>query len=193
MRCRSVGSGILTVTNSTISNNIAGTGGGVLNFRNLTVSNSTISNNSASIGAGIHNYGDVTVSNSTISDNRVASGGGIYNERAARLAIGNTILKQGQNIVNEYRVEVTSLGYNLCSDNGNGVLTGPGDQINTHPMLGPLQNNGGPTETHALLPGSPAIDRGNPSFTPPPEYDQRGPGYPRVGNGRIEIGAFEVQ
>ena len=88
---------------------------------------------------------------------------------------------------------VTSLGYNLASDNGGGVLTGPGDQINTDPMLGPLQDNGGPTFTHALLPGSPAINAGNPNFTPPPSFDQRGPGYPRVVNGRIDIGSFEVQ
>jgi hypothetical protein len=59
-------------------------------------------------------------------------------------------------------------------------------------MLGPLQNNGGPTFTHELLTGSPAIDAGDPSFTPPPNYDQRGPGFNRVVNGRIDIGAFEV-
>ena len=60
-------------------------------------------------------------------------------------------------------------------------------------MLGPLQDNGGPTFTHALLPGSPAINAGDPSFTPPPFYDQRGPGFDRVVNGRIDIGSFEVQ
>jgi len=60
-------------------------------------------------------------------------------------------------------------------------------------MLGPLQDNGGPTFTHALLTGSPAIDAGDPNFTPPPYYDQRGPGFARVVNGRIDIGAFEVQ
>jgi hypothetical protein len=60
-------------------------------------------------------------------------------------------------------------------------------------LLGPLQNNGGPTLTHALLAGSPAIDAGDPSFTPPPFYDQRGPGFRRVVNGRIDIGSFEVQ
>src|SRR5262249_56283595 len=79
------------------------------------------------------------------------------------------------------------------SDNGGGSLTATGDQINTDPMLGPLQDNGGPTFTHALLPGSPAIDTGDPSFTPPPDFDQRGPGYPRVGNERIDIGSFEAQ
>jgi hypothetical protein len=70
-------------------------------------------------------------------------------------------------------------------------LNGPGDQINTDPMLGPLQNNGGPTLTHALLPGSQAIDTGDPSFAPPPFTDQRG--FPRVANGRIDKGSFEVQ
>ena len=63
---------------------------------------------------------------------------------------------------------VTSLGYNLASEDGGGVLTGPGDQINTDPMLGPLQDNGGATFTHELLPRSPAIDARDPSFTPPP-------------------------
>jgi hypothetical protein len=81
----------------------------------------------------------------------------------------------------------------VSSDNGGGFLTAIGDQINTDPMLGPLQDNGGPTFTHELLTGSPAIDAGNPNFIPPPDYDQRGPGYPRVVNGRIDIGSFEVQ
>jgi uncharacterized MnhB-related membrane protein len=88
---------------------------------------------------------------------------------------------------------MTSLGYNLSSDGAGGYLTGPGDQIYTDPLLGPLQNNGGPTFTHALLPGSPAIDAGDPNFTPPPFFDQRGPGFNRVANGRIDIGSFEVQ
>ena len=60
-------------------------------------------------------------------------------------------------------------------------------------MLGPLQDNGGPTFTHALLPGSPAINAGDPGFTPPPFFDQRGPGFDRVVNGRLDIGSFEVQ
>jgi hypothetical protein len=72
-------------------------------------------------------------------------------------------------------------------------LNSPGDQINTDPMLGPLQNNGGTTFTHALLVGSPAIDAGDPNFTPPPFFDQRGPGFNRVVNGRIDKGSFEVQ
>src|SRR5206468_543482 len=106
----------------------------------------------------------------------------------------NTILKTGRigaNIVNLF--VVTSRGYNVSNDDAGRSLNSPGDQVNTDPLLGPLQDNGGPTFTHALLPGSPAVDAGNPNFTPPPDYDQRGPGFPRVVNGRIDIGAFEVQ
>jgi len=96
---------------------------------------------------------------------------------------------------------VTSLGYNLSSDAAGGDgTTGPGgflnatgDIRNTDPQLGPLQGNGGPTFTHALLTGSPAIDAGDPNFTPPPFYDQRGTPFVRVANGRIDIGSFEVQ
>jgi hypothetical protein len=73
-----------------------------------------------------------------------------------------------------------------------------GDQINTDPLLGPLQDNGGATFTHALLAGSPAIDAGDPSFDPyafdpPLLYDQRGTPYARVANNRIDVGAFEAQ
>jgi len=60
-------------------------------------------------------------------------------------------------------------------------------------LLGPLQDNGGSTFTHELLSGSPAIDAGDPNFTPPPFFDQRGPGFDRVVNSRIDIGSFEVQ
>jgi type II secretory pathway pseudopilin PulG len=100
----------------------------------------------------------------------------------------------GANISNGGGGTVTSLGYNISSDDAGGFLNGPGDQINTDALLGPLQDNGGPTFTHALLPGSPAIDAGDPSFTPPPFFDQRGgPAFERVVNGRIDIGSFEVQ
>jgi Right handed beta helix region len=193
------GGGTATVTDSTISDNStgsAGPGGGVLNgLQMLTVTNSTISNNSTGgPGGGVANYGTLTLTNSTISGNVAPTGGGVSNGNGGAAQIGDTILNAGASggtIANAGTF--TSLGYNLASDNGGGVLTGPGDQINTDPVLGPLQDNGGPTFTHALLPGSPAIDAGDPSFTPPPVYDQRGPGYPRVVNGRIDKGSFEVQ
>jgi hypothetical protein len=72
-------------------------------------------------------------------------------------------------------------------------LNGPGDQINTDPLLGPLQDNGGPTLTHLPLPGSPAIDAGDPNFTPPPFRDQRGPCFYRVWSRRIDVGSVETQ
>jgi len=191
--------GSLTVMNSTISNNSAGAGGGI-NISDaggtLMVTNSTISNNTASgfgLGGGVCNnlHAILTVTNSTISGNSAGTGWAIFNAGAA--TIGDTILNTGGTIYNAGTGTFTSLGYNLASDNGGGVLTGPGDQINTDPMLGPLQDNGGPTFTKALLPGSPAIDAGDPSFTPPPFVDQRGPGFRRVRHGRIDIGSFEVQ
>jgi hypothetical protein len=202
----------LTLNSCAISGNSAdsGSGGGILNNANLgsssvQISNSVVSGNSADVGGGILNYAYspstavVEITNCTISGNSAYYGGGIYSfgdySGEAAVVVGSTIFKAGaagENIVNNSGT-VTSLGYNVSSDNGGGVLTGPGDQIKSDPMLGPLQDNGGPTFTHELLPGSPAINAGNPNFTPPPFYDQRGPGFDRVRNGRIDIGSFEVQ
>jgi hypothetical protein len=203
----------VTITNSTISDNMAtaNDGGGILNaaagsasLGSVIVSNSTLSGNSATgNGGGAANaaiapdLARLTITNSTISDNSAtASAGGVYNQGNAQFQIGSTVLdagSSGANIVNGGGGLASSLGYNLSSDDGGGVLTGTGDLINTDPMLGPLQDNGGPTFTHALLPGSPAIDAGDPAFVPPPNFDQRGPGFDRVVNGRIDIGSFEVQ
>jgi hypothetical protein len=65
------------------------------------------------------------------------------------------------------------------------------------PLLGPLADHGGPTMTHALLPGSPAIDAGDPvteaGVGEVPLYDQREAPFPRVAGGRIDMGAFEFQ
>jgi hypothetical protein len=197
----SFGSGSVTVMNSTISGNSSHGGiggGGVYNSgETLTLTNSTISGNFVDApgtqGGGIWNGGNLTVTNSTISGNSAITGGGILNGTGGAAQIGDTILNAGPGGTIANAGTFTSLGYSLAGDNGGGVLTGPGDQINTDPVLGPLQDNGGPTFTHALLPGSPAIDAGDPNFTPPPFYDQRGPGFPRVVNGRIDKGSFEVQ
>ena len=191
-------SGTVEISNSTISfNNADLYGGGITSGGSLTITNSTISGNFVEAeGGGIANGGPLTITNSTLSGNRANGvGAGIANDGSnAALEIGNTILSDsGTNIVNLNGGMVTSHGYNLSSDDGGGFLTATGDQINTDPMLGPLQDNGGPTFTHALLNGSPAINAGDPSFTPPPLYDQRGPGYDRVFNGRIDIGSLEVQ
>jgi hypothetical protein len=186
----------LTITDSALTGNVATNGGAIFNdgasgMAILTINNSTLSSNSF---AGIFSDGTatITITNSTLSDNAVAT----ISILAGTLSIGNTILKaaaSGINLNIGKPATVTSLGYNVSSDDAGGFLAGPGDQINTEPMLGPLQNNGGPTFTHALLPGSPAIDAADPNFTPPPLYDQRGPDFWRVRNGRIDVGAFEVQ
>jgi hypothetical protein len=201
-------SSFLTIVNSTVSGNSASeSGGGIYNdeyggFGPVVIANSTISGNSARIsGGGIYNVraGYLVIANSTLSGNSAGSGGGIYNDQqpfaTPLVQIYSTILNagpSGENIFNNGGT-VSSFGYNLSSDDDGGYLNGPGDQINTDPLLGPLQNNGGPTFTHALSPHSPAINAGDPNFTPPPFYDQRGSPFVRVFSGRIDIGSFEEQ
>ena len=202
----------LEINNCTISGNSAlgGSAGGIFNdgergsSATVEITNTTLSGNSAIFGGGIGNNGfqgnaPVTLKESTVSGNSASQGGGIYNTgknfAGATVTLANTIFRTGAtggNIWNDAGV-ITSLGYSISNDDGSGYLTGPGDQIDTDPLLGPLQDNGGPTFTHALLKGSPAIDTGDPSFTPPPFFDQRGPGFDRIVNGRIDIGSFEVQ
>ena len=194
-------SATVTILNSTITGNSTGRdwgyGGGIDTEGgklpgNVTVTNSTISGNST--GDPDYGYGgavaaaNMTIVNSTVSGNSASICGGIC---GGTVEIGNTVLNA--NTSGNIDGAVTSQGYNISSDDGGGLLNGPGDQINTDPLLGPLQDNGGPTLTHALLPGSPAIDAGDPNFTPPPFYDQRGPCFLRVFNGRIDVGSFETQ
>jgi len=193
-----ISGGDVSIVNSTVSGNSAGTTGGGIGGGDLSIVNSTVSGNSAGTsGGGLFTFfSSLRVANSTITGNSAPSGGGIYNDgQSSVVEISNTILNAGtlgENIFNNGGM-VTSDGYNVSSDDGGGYLTGAGDQINTNPLLGPLQSNGGPTFTHALLPGSPAIDAGDPNFTPPPSNDQRGCSFDRVFNGRIDIGSFEVQ
>jgi hypothetical protein len=205
--------GVGTITDSTISgntaggppnpNNLEGLGGGIITSGTLMISNSTISGNTAwgnevkgpGLGGAMFISGTLTVNHSTLSGNWATTGGGIYVDTAGTVEIIDTILNRGasgENILNNSGT-IISHGYNISSDNGSGYLTGPGDQINTDPLLGPLQDNGGPTFTHELLPGSPAINAGDPNFTPPPFYDQRGAPFVRVFDSRIDIGSFEVQ
>ncbi len=211
------GSAVLTVNNSTISGNSAAqNSGGILNegfsgSASLTINNSTVSGNIGNgVGGGINNDGDTAgnatliIHNSTISGNSATTGGGIYNQNGsggtATVTIGGTILKTGASGTNISSPpgSVTSLGYNLSSDNETAFLNQTGDQNSTDPMLGPLQDNGGATFTHAPSPGSSAIDKGKnfTSFT----TDQRGPGFSRIigtaavaGGDGSDIGAFEVQ
>lgn len=173
------------VNNCTFSGNSAASAGAIQG--GFTITNSTISGNSGSVGPG-GLWGGGTIIHCTLADN---AGGAILVDSS--LDIKNTILKTGSSGSNLAGGTIQSQGYNLSNDDGGGFLTGPGDIINTDPLLGPLQNNGGSTFTHSLPPNSPALNAGDPNFIPPPDFDQRGPGYPRVALGRLDIGSFEVQ
>lgn len=209
------GNATLRVVGSTVSGNSAtSSGGGIFNYApyspaTLTVIASTLSSNSARYGGGIYNYGftnaTVTVLASTLSGNWVTvgvEGGGIYNAgRYSSLVIGDTILKagvSGPNLFNDFEAFISSLGFNLSSDDGGGFLTALGDRTNTEPMLGPLLDNGGPTPTMMPLPGSPAIDQG--TNLAGLSTDQRGrcrtyddPNIPNApGGDGTDIGAVEI-
>ncbi len=154
-------------------------GGGIENEGTMSISDSTIADNdnTSASGGGILQDGALTLANTIVADNEAAAGPDIYSEDGSLTSEGNNLIGQTNG----------STGW-ITSD-----LTGTtANPLN--PLLGPLANNGGPTETMALLPGSPAIDAGNNALIPAGiTTDQRGPGYARVVNGNVDIGAYEVQ
>ena len=175
------GPGVAIFRNSTIANNVALLGGGIHNSGNLTLHNSTVAMNTANrSGGGIGNLGSLVLTHSTISGNSASfAGGGVHSsEISSSLHVRNTIVADNlsrPDLGPDVKGFLTSSSYNLF---GNGIFvigTSPTDILNVDPMLGPLQDNGGPTQTMALLPGSPAIDAGD--NTDAPEFDQRGPGF----------------
>ena len=204
-------SGRLDVIDSTIAGNSAGLeGGGIWNNTDLTepriatITNSTVSGNSAPRGGGIRNFdGLMRIKFSTITDNQAdpGQGSGIasYGDSVTPTELFSSIVAGNDGSDLDFVPDLTnsfqSVGYNLIgTGNALAKFTQPGDQPNVlNPQLAALADNGGPTRTHAPLPGSAALDKGNPSFLPPPENDQRGPGFPRVDNSRIDIGSYEMQ
>ena len=213
--------GVLNIMNATISNNLADSAGaGIYNLGSLTVTNSTISNNLTNslgytgIGAygggicsvGYYGGGTVNVTNSTISNNSANFGGGIYSSSTINfrnsIIAGNTSRYASSPDLNVYGT-LTSQGYNLVGkrDGSSGwVATDLTGTIATplNPLLGPLADNGGPTQTLALLAGSPAINAGSNALAVDPGnnpllFDQRGTGFPRIVNSTVDIGAFEVE
>lgn len=192
--------GSLTINDSTISYNTAyevvhgfgsGYGGGISNYGPFVMSNSTVSGNS---GGGIDSgSGSVTITNSTISEN---TGGGFYNwsDVTEPSVVRSSIIAGNTNANGSPSDVIASFtsgsSHNLIGHGSgvSGLINGiDGNIIGVDPLLGPLSDNGGPTQTHALLPGSPAIDAGsNPSSL---EIDQRG--YERTVGGGTDIGAFE--
>ena len=199
-----IGSSILNLGNSTISGNSAtgayGFGGGIFNGNStLTLNNSTISGNSASVsGGGIVNTGSsiLNLGNSTISGNSASvSGGGIFNYSDSTTNLTSTIVGGNTASLNP---DINPDGAIAATDSliqmGNGTISDgvDGNIIGLDPLLDPngLQDNGGPTQTIALQPGSPAIDAGsNPNGL---VTDQRGQEFPRVVGAAADIGAFEV-
>ena len=233
--------GTLTLNNSTVSGNTADDdGGGICNEATLILTNSTVSGNTATFGGGIFNIlGMAELINSTVSDNTAAVvGGGILNLANGTLHLSNVTVSNNtasisdifgpggggiatfasptdfRNTIIANNVDelggssacvvmppltVGSFGYNLDSD-GTCFDQPPelGDLIMMDPLLGPLAENYGSTFTHALLPGSPAIDAGNPDGCTdatggPLATDQRGKPRPETAGGMCDIGAFEVQ
>jgi len=191
--------GMMTIQGSTLESNQSGEGGGIYNDGTMSLTNCTVSGNSTpSVGGGIENPGTLTVTDSTVSSNTATSdGGGIDNGGSATL--GNTIVADnsltGGGSGPDFNGTVTTdAGNNLIgNDSGaSGFSAVSGDLLNVNPLLAPLKENGGPTQTMGLMPGSPAIDAGNNALIPSGiATDQRG--FPRIVNGAVDIGAFEVQ
>lgn len=207
--------GTVTLTNSTVSGNQSGYGGGLNNsFGTVTLINSTVSGNDARVpavqpfpeyyvgsGGGIFNTGSIAISNSTIVGNyAVYEGGGIFNSSFGTVTLSNTVVAQnyaiyaGLNCNNIITSPITSLGYNLMESGRPCGSPVSEDWVVSDAMVGPLANNGGPTETHALLPESLGIDHGSLNC-PPPATDQRGEARPVDGDGdgmaRCDIGSVE--
>ena len=176
-----VNSGTLTVAGSTLNaNDAAGFGGGGIEnaLGSVSLTNSTISDNTGNFfGGGVRTGGGTTLlTYVTVAGNTAGTGGALFGPATAR----DTILDGGC-----YGV-VTSLGHNLDSGSSCG-LTGPGDLSAVAPLLGLLATNGGPTSTRALLGGSPAIDAASATCA---ATDQRGVTRPQ--GPACDIGAYEA-
>ena len=204
---------ILTLNNSTISGNSAVRDGGGIRSRvrasstfTLELNNSTISGNSVTDngnGGGISNTADefgtftLTSNNSTIAENSaIGNGGGISNSGGggftaslrSTIVANNDATGSGDELSGTFRVEHSLIERRAGATIRESVAGS--NRYGVDPLLAPLAENGGPTLTHALLAGSPAINHGsNPT---PQSFDQRGLGFVRA-VGRADIGAFEVQ
>jgi CSLREA domain-containing protein len=209
--------GSMNIVNSAIIDNRCGfeSGGGIRNAQGtLFVTNSTISGNIVDDGSGMGNHpgggidnggsfgATVILTNSTISGNRsTGAGGGIRNDSSGTVRLRNTIV--AGNTSNTFFRDVngifTSEGFNLIGDISGTIFWLLSDILNVDPRLAPLGNNGGSTFTHALLPGSPAINAGNNALAVDPltmlplAQDQRGRNrYVGGKNPTVDIGAFEA-
>lgn len=191
--------GTVTIADSTVSGNTAAGasagGGGIANEAGtVALTNVTLSGNSAPMGGAIYNTdsaaieGSVTGNNVTIAANTSANGA-LFTEGGS-VTIRNTIVgtNTGTNCATGAGGTFFSTGHNISSDNSC-PATAEGDLASTDPQLGPLADNGGSTQTHALMPASPAIDAGD--DTGCSGTDQRGIDRPQ--GAHCDIGAFELE
>ena len=163
--------GGVTLTGCTFSGNTSPEGGGLSNFGNTTLTDCTVSGNSARFGGGLYGAGTATLINCTVSGNSARDTGGLY----AALDGGATTLTN------------TIIAGNSGGDfHGNLFYSGSNNLIGGNPLLAPLGNYGGPTQTMPPLPGSPAIGGG--TATGAPATDQRGLIRGRV----VDVGACQV-
>ncbi len=216
------GTSTATIESSTISRNFASSAGGGISTRStnrmINVLNSTISGNTARTGGGMSG-GQITLNHSTVTDNSaifIRGDLGMIGGINASLITLNHAIVAGNHEAHSFAPDLfgsinKASRYSLIGDNkgtslrkapvgspdANGNLIGGPVHGVIDPLLGPLADNGGPTFTHALLPGSPAINAGDLNAVAGadgvPLFDQRGEPFSRVVNGRIDIGAFEYQ
>jgi hypothetical protein len=191
------------VVRSTISGNVSNdVGGGIRSLGKFTILDSTVSGNRATGwhgGAIFHTDSDMTITNSTIANNIGPDWApsavfiGSFNAAVPTMKITNTIITGNQWYACDHWTGanvLTSGGHNLVQgDTCNSGSPDPTDIITPNAGIGPLADNGGPTWTHALLPGSPAIDAGDPAACS--ATDQRGVTRPQ--GAQCDIGAYEMQ
>jgi predicted outer membrane repeat protein len=196
--------GGVTLTNCTVSDNHSGDDGGGIRADTVSLTNCTVSGNSAAVeGGGVHAT-TLTLLNCTVAENSAHTGGGVFHVVGGSALVRNTIVAQNLAQLSgpDASGAFTSQGHNLIGDvtGSTGLTDGVnGDRVGTasNPIdarLGALKKNGGPTRTHALLPGSPAIDRGDNASQSP--TDQRGLARREDGDGNgravADVGAFEL-
>ena len=192
------GTGSLTMTHATVSGNATtADGGGVATAGgSVDLTNVTLSVNTADQGGGLDCAGACTLTNVTVTSNIAPTNGdGVRQTGAGTITFVNTIVASnvsaGVTECDGAAANLISNGYNLSSD-ASCDFTNTGDQENTDPLLGSLQNNGGPTQTHAIANGSPALDTGDSSVCVGPDNNTDQRGFARPLGVSCDVGSYEA-